>query len=51
MLAESALCLACDDLPPTSGQVTPVTAMGDALLERLVKAGMTFRVVDAGRTA
>ncbi|MBM0229660.1 MULTISPECIES: trans-acting enoyl reductase family protein [Micromonospora] len=51
MLAESALCLACDDLPPTSGQVTPVTAMGDALLERLVKAGMTFRVVDAGPTA
>ncbi|WP_319460148.1 saccharopine dehydrogenase family protein [Micromonospora sp. RTP1Z1] len=46
MLAESALCLACDDLPPTSGQVTPVTAMGDALLERLVKAGMTFRVLD-----
>ncbi|RZU77469.1 saccharopine dehydrogenase (NAD+, L-glutamate forming) [Micromonospora kangleipakensis] len=51
MLAESALCLACDDLPPTSGQVTPVTAMGDALLARLVKAGMTFRVVDEGPTA
>ncbi|RKN51022.1 saccharopine dehydrogenase family protein [Micromonospora endolithica] len=49
MLAESALCLATDDdLPATSGQVTPVTAMGDALLERLVKAGMTFRVVDQG---
>ncbi|WP_406042115.1 saccharopine dehydrogenase NADP-binding domain-containing protein [Micromonospora sp. NBC_00898] len=48
MLAESALCLACDDLPPTSGQVTPVTAMGDALLDRLVKAGITFRVVDEG---
>ena len=45
MLAESALCLACDDLPPTAGQVTPVTAMGDALLDRLVKAGMTFRVL------
>ncbi|WP_446216331.1 saccharopine dehydrogenase family protein [Micromonospora sp. IBHARD004] len=51
MLAESALCLACDDLPPTSGQVTPVTAMGDALLARLVKAGMTFRVVDEDATA
>ncbi|MGN9808953.1 saccharopine dehydrogenase family protein [Micromonospora sp. BQ11] len=45
MLAESALCLALDDLPATSGQVTPVTAMGDALLDRLVKAGITFRVV------
>ncbi|SCL16954.1 saccharopine dehydrogenase (NAD+, L-glutamate forming) [Micromonospora nigra] len=44
MLAESALCLALDDLPATSGQVTPVTAMGDALLERLVRAGLTFRV-------
>ncbi|MFI7573947.1 saccharopine dehydrogenase family protein [Micromonospora sp. NPDC049497] len=48
MLAESALCLALDDLPATSGQVTPVTAMGDALLDRLVKAGMTFRVVQDG---
>ncbi|MGC5020882.1 saccharopine dehydrogenase family protein [Micromonospora sp. DT47] len=49
MLAESALCLALDDLPATAGQVTPVTAMGDALLDRLVKAGMTFRVLDAPR--
>lgn len=49
MLAESALCLACDDLPATAGQVTPVTAMGDALLERLVKAGISFRVLDAPR--
>ncbi|MFE9692804.1 saccharopine dehydrogenase family protein [Micromonospora sp. NPDC005806] len=47
MLAESALCLAYDDLPPTAGQVTTVTAMGDALLDRLVQAGITFRVVDA----
>ncbi|GIJ21157.1 saccharopine dehydrogenase family protein [Micromonospora lutea] len=45
MLAESALCLACDDLPATSGQVTPVTAMGDALLHRLTAAGITFRVL------
>ncbi|WP_200213947.1 saccharopine dehydrogenase family protein [Micromonospora coerulea] len=51
MLAESALCLACDDLPPTVGQVTPVTAMGDALLDRLVKAGMTFRVLEEGPAA
>ncbi len=44
MLAESALCLALDDLPATTGQVTPVTAMGDALLDRLQRAGITFRV-------
>uniref|UniRef100_A8LZ77 Saccharopine dehydrogenase (NAD(+), L-glutamate-forming) n=1 Tax=Salinispora arenicola (strain CNS-205) TaxID=391037 RepID=A8LZ77_SALAI len=44
MLAESALCLALDDLPPTAGQVTPVTAMGDALLDRLQRSGITFRV-------
>ncbi|GAA2216852.1 saccharopine dehydrogenase family protein [Micromonospora olivasterospora] len=48
MLAESALCLALDDLPPTSGQVTPVTAMGDALLARLTAAGLTFRVLEHG---
>ncbi|MFJ6168673.1 saccharopine dehydrogenase family protein [Micromonospora orduensis] len=46
MLAESALCLALDELPPTAGQVTPVAAMGDALLERLVRAGLTFRVLE-----
>ena len=51
MLAESGLCLALDDLPPTSGQVTPVTAMGDALLDRLVNAGLTFRVLDTGPAA
>ena len=46
MLAESALCLAFDDLPPTAGQVTTVTAMGDALLDRLTRVGITFRVVE-----
>ncbi|MFI7607866.1 saccharopine dehydrogenase family protein [Micromonospora sp. NPDC049366] len=46
MLAESALCLALDDLPPTAGQVTPVTAMGEALLDRLTRAGITFRVLE-----
>jgi short subunit dehydrogenase-like uncharacterized protein len=46
MLAESALCLAFDDLPGTAGQVTPVVAMGDALLARLQNAGITFEVVD-----
>ncbi|MGW5330232.1 saccharopine dehydrogenase family protein [Streptomyces sp. NPDC004014] len=44
MFAESALCLAFDDLPPTAGQVTTATAMGDALTERLRRAGIRFRV-------
>lgn len=45
MLAESALCLAFDDNPPTSGQVTTATAMGDNLLARLQKAGISFEVL------
>jgi short subunit dehydrogenase-like uncharacterized protein len=45
MLAESALCLAVDELPETAGQVTTATAMGDALLERLQKAGIAFDVI------
>jgi short subunit dehydrogenase-like uncharacterized protein len=45
MFAESALCLALDDLPPTAGQVTTAVAMGDALLDRLRAAGLAFRVV------
>ncbi|WP_183100299.1 saccharopine dehydrogenase family protein [Nocardioides pelophilus] len=45
MLAESALCLALDDNPPTSGQVTTAQAMGDALLTRLEAAGITFERV------
>ena len=45
MLAESALALAFDDLPATRGQVTTVTAMGDALLARLQAAGMRFEVL------
>jgi short subunit dehydrogenase-like uncharacterized protein len=44
MLAESALCLAFDDNPPTAGQVTTATAMGDRLLGRLRRAGLTFTV-------
>ncbi|MEU3788199.1 saccharopine dehydrogenase family protein [Streptomyces fructofermentans] len=44
MLAESALCLAFDDLPATAGQVTTAVAMGDTLIERLRGAGITFRV-------
>ncbi|MFF0014022.1 saccharopine dehydrogenase family protein [Streptomyces sp. NPDC005374] len=44
MFAESALSLAFDQLPETSGQVTTAVAMGDALIERLRRAGITFRV-------
>ncbi|WP_369194874.1 saccharopine dehydrogenase family protein [Streptomyces djakartensis] len=44
MLAESALCLALDDLPRTAGQVTTAVAMGDALIDRLRAAGIRFRV-------
>jgi short subunit dehydrogenase-like uncharacterized protein len=46
MLAESALCLAFDDLPETSGQVTTAVAMGDALTERLRRAGISFEVLE-----
>jgi short subunit dehydrogenase-like uncharacterized protein len=44
MLAESALCLAHDSLPETAGQVTTAAAMGDALIDRLVRAGIEFEV-------
>jgi short subunit dehydrogenase-like uncharacterized protein len=47
MLAESALCLAFDDVPATAGQVTTVAAMGDALLERLQKVGIGFEVLSS----
>ncbi|GHC82367.1 saccharopine dehydrogenase [Nocardiopsis terrae] len=45
MLAESALCLWQDELPPTSGQVTPATAMGESLIRRLPRAGVEFEVL------
>ncbi|MFE9256689.1 saccharopine dehydrogenase family protein [Streptomyces sp. NPDC006879] len=44
MLAESALCLAYDELPARAGQLTTAVAMGDALLSRLHGAGIRFRV-------
>ncbi len=47
MLGEAAVCLALDqeDLPSCYGVVTPVAAMGDVLLNRLVQnAGLTFSV-------
>lgn len=45
MLGESALCLAHDDLKPSAGQVTTAVAMGNALIDRLQRAGMPFRVL------
>lgn len=43
MLAESAICLALDELPAVAGMLTPATAMGDALLKRLQdNAGLGF---------
>jgi short subunit dehydrogenase-like uncharacterized protein len=45
MLAEAALCVAQDELPASSGQLTTATALGDALLSRLQAAGIEFRTV------
>jgi short subunit dehydrogenase-like uncharacterized protein len=46
MIAESAVCLAVDDLETPAGITTPAVAMGDALISRLEKnAGMTFSIV------
>jgi len=47
MLGESAACLALDTdkTPKVTGMLTPSTAMGDALLERLQdKAGLSFEI-------
>jgi short subunit dehydrogenase-like uncharacterized protein len=47
MLAESAICLAkqANILPGAKGGIlTPATSMGTVLVDRLRKAGMTFRV-------
>lgn len=46
MLAESALCLVRDDLPRLAGQLTPTQAMGDALVDRLVRGGISFARVE-----
>ncbi len=44
MLAQTALSLACDDLPEMSGVLTPGAFMGDALLRRLPRVGIRFDV-------
>lgn len=50
MLAESALSLALDRdrLPERYGHLTPASAMGDVLLERLQEAGIVFTVREGG---
>ena len=49
MLGESALALALDGdrLPARAGSLTPATAMGDVLVERLRAAGHTYEVATA----
>ena len=49
MLAESALCLALDraQLPARAGILTTAEAMGEVLLARLQRAGLSFRVLPA----
>ena len=46
MLGESALCLALDGdrLPGRAGVLTPATAMGDVLADRLRVSGVTIDV-------
>ena len=51
MLAQTGLALAFDDVPPTAGQVTTATALGDALRERLIAQGIAFRVLEEGPAA
>jgi len=50
MLAESALCLAldADRVPPAAGVLTPATAMGMPLVDRLRAAGLTFAATLTG---
>jgi len=45
MLAQSALCLARDDVPDLAGQLTTAQAMGNRLLDRLSGHGITFEVL------
>ncbi|WP_067668035.1 saccharopine dehydrogenase family protein [Nocardia miyunensis] len=47
MLGESGLCLAFDELPELAGVLTPGSAMGDALTERLRAAGIAIDVSPA----
>jgi short subunit dehydrogenase-like uncharacterized protein len=46
MLGESALCLAHDELEQRAGQLTPAVAMGQALIDRLTRAGIGFETLE-----
>ncbi len=47
MLAESAVCLALDDLDSEGGVLTPASAMAAALIARLqANAGLSFEILD-----
>jgi short subunit dehydrogenase-like uncharacterized protein len=46
MLGETGLCLAYDDVPRIGGVLTPATAMGTKLIERLDAAGIRFEVIE-----
>jgi short subunit dehydrogenase-like uncharacterized protein len=46
MLSESALCLARDELTTEGGVLTPASAMGLPLIERLRRAGMIWEVAE-----
>lgn len=46
MLGEAAMCLALDPLTSPGGVQTPAVAMAQPLLDRLRRAGLTFRAVD-----
>ncbi|HVK75138.1 MAG TPA: saccharopine dehydrogenase NADP-binding domain-containing protein [Kofleriaceae bacterium] len=47
LLGESALCLAEDELATPTGVLTPATAMGLTLVERLREAGVTWETSEA----
>ena len=49
MVAEAALCLAKDRsrLPERHGVLTPDAAMGDRLIERLRRAGISFDLLSS----
>jgi short subunit dehydrogenase-like uncharacterized protein len=48
MLGESALALALDDLPERAGVLTPMTALGPVLADRLRARGFTITVAPLG---
>jgi short subunit dehydrogenase-like uncharacterized protein len=49
ILGEAAVCLAGDGLPARAGLLTPGTAMGDILIDRLRAAGIRFGVDSSTR--